>query len=81
MDLKKELKDTPQGQMASLLAEVVKVAKDLKFEKKEDGSMHASATFNATRLVVEWGGRDGFSLRIPRVKTVAGEVKKSSRKA
>ncbi|MFE9825360.1 hypothetical protein ACFYSH_25055 [Streptomyces sp. NPDC005791] len=81
MDLKKELKDTPQGQMVMLAVELVKTAKDLSFEKKEDGGGSASATFNTTRVEVGWGGSAGFSLRFSPVKTIPGEVKgKSPRK-
>ncbi|KPC78705.1 hypothetical protein [Streptomyces sp. NRRL S-4] len=81
MGLKKELMDTPQGQVAMLAVELVKTAKDLSFEKKEGGGNSASATFNTTRVELGWGGPAGFSLRFPPVKTIPGEVKgKSPRK-
>ncbi|MFF3931365.1 hypothetical protein [Streptomyces hirsutus] len=75
MGLKKELQETPQGQMVMLAVELVKSAKDFSFEKKEGGGIHAAATFNTTRVVIGWGGPSGFSLSFPPVKTIPGQVK------
>ncbi|MFI2226257.1 hypothetical protein [Streptomyces fradiae] len=80
MGLKKALQETPLGQLVVLAAELDEIAKDFSFEKTESGGRHASATFNTMRVVVEWGGPEGFSLRLPPVKTIPGEVKKPTRK-
>ncbi|MGZ2360103.1 hypothetical protein LRE75_26065 [Streptomyces sp. 372A] len=80
MSVKKHLQETPHGQLVMLLAELVSQAENLAFEKKENGSMHAAATFKGQRVEVEWGGPTGFSLRIPPVKTIPGEVEAKPRR-
>jgi hypothetical protein len=75
MGLKKELQETPQGQVVMLAVELIKSAKEFSCEKK-DGVVRARFTLGDKRVKIE-KRPTGWDLSVTSAKVIPGQVKKT----
>ncbi|MFB9346147.1 hypothetical protein ACFFUA_01505 [Streptomyces heliomycini] len=83
MGLKKEIQETPQGQVVMLAVELIRSAKEFSFEKQEDGGVQAAFTISLApersyRVKIERGSTGKFGLNWDPVKVVPGQAKRKS---
>ncbi|MER6102409.1 hypothetical protein ABT115_08780 [Streptomyces sp. NPDC001832] len=79
MGLKKELQETPQGQVVMLAVELINSAKEFSFVKTEDGGIRAGFMLGDKRVKIEKGSA-GWDLNVTSVKPIPGQVQRKPRK-